>query len=340
MDARGSGGNWIRRVRSTTWGRGGRARRGGSALAAEAARPADPGDQRRGVAVGLWLAPKSYTATATVDRREGPDRRHAARGARRAAGHVSPRWRPLATSSLAVQDRLARAGPQPAVGPVAVHPAASGSRARSWCGSPPRTLTREVAADIANLVAAELDEAPPASEAFDFTVTSSPAEPPRAVLRARTCDWSSPLGALAACSSLPSSRCCGTGGPTPWTTRRRPRRPRSRRCSRISPRPGTPPRCRPSSPGQPRRTGSGTCGWPWRPRPALGGSSKVVVAGVTAGDSTVWLAANVAIALAGVGRRVLLVDGRMGERFGRPVEEEPDTPGLYDVLSGAPSRRP
>jgi Mrp family chromosome partitioning ATPase len=24
----------------------------------------------------------------------------------------------------------------------------------------------------------------------------------------------------------------------------------------------------------------------------------------------------------------------MGERFGRPVESEPDTPGLYDVLSG------
>jgi succinoglycan biosynthesis transport protein ExoP len=67
-----------------------------------------------------------------------------------------------------------------------------------------------------------------------------------------------------------------------------------------------------------------------------GPSKKIVVAGMTSGDSTVWVAANVAIALARVGRRVLLVDGRMGDRFGRPVQDEPDTPGLYDVLSGAP----
>ena len=50
---------------------------------------------------------------------------------------------------------------------------------------------------------------------------------------------------------------------------------------------------------------------------------------------SVWIGANVALALAGSGRRVLLVDGRMGERFGVPVEEAPDTPGLYDVLLGA-----
>jgi Mrp family chromosome partitioning ATPase len=48
----------------------------------------------------------------------------------------------------------------------------------------------------------------------------------------------------------------------------------------------------------------------------------------------VWVGANVALALAGTGRRVLLVDGRMGERFGTPVEQAPDTPGLYDVLMG------
>ena len=63
----------------------------------------------------------------------------------------------------------------------------------------------------------------------------------------------------------------------------------------------------------------------------------MVVAGVTSNDVNVWLAANIAIALAGSGRRVLLVDGRMGERFGSPVEQAPDTPGLYDVLLG---RRP
>jgi succinoglycan biosynthesis transport protein ExoP len=66
-----------------------------------------------------------------------------------------------------------------------------------------------------------------------------------------------------------------------------------------------------------------------------GPSKKVVVAGVSAGDVDVWLGANTAIALANVGHRVLLVDGRMGDRFGRPAQPEPGTLGLYDVLMGA-----
>ena len=65
------------------------------------------------------------------------------------------------------------------------------------------------------------------------------------------------------------------------------------------------------------------------------GRPRVVVAGITNGDVNVWIGANVALALAGTGRRVLLVDGRMGDRFGTPVEDAPDTPGLYDVLLGA-----
>jgi polysaccharide biosynthesis transport protein len=66
-----------------------------------------------------------------------------------------------------------------------------------------------------------------------------------------------------------------------------------------------------------------------------GGTPRVVVAGLTSSDINVWIGANIAIALAGTGRRVLLVDGRMGERFGSRVEQAPDTPGLYDVLLGA-----
>jgi succinoglycan biosynthesis transport protein ExoP len=66
-----------------------------------------------------------------------------------------------------------------------------------------------------------------------------------------------------------------------------------------------------------------------------GGTPRLVVAGVTGNDVHVWIGANIAISLACTGRRVLLVDGRMGERFGTPVERGPDTPGLYDVLLGA-----
>lgn len=66
-----------------------------------------------------------------------------------------------------------------------------------------------------------------------------------------------------------------------------------------------------------------------------GPSKKVVVTGVSVGEVGVWLGANAAISLAHVGRRVLLVDGRMGDRFGRPAQPAPDTLGLYDVLMGA-----
>jgi succinoglycan biosynthesis transport protein ExoP len=63
--------------------------------------------------------------------------------------------------------------------------------------------------------------------------------------------------------------------------------------------------------------------------------SRLVVTGVTTSDVNVWLGANLAISLANGGRRVLMVDGRMGERHGTPVASGPDTAGLYDVLNGA-----
>ena len=70
---------------------------------------------------------------------------------------------------------------------------------------------------------------------------------------------------------------------------------------------------------------------------AEAGSPRVVVAGITHGDVNVWIGANVALALAGTGRRVLLVDGRMGERFGTPVE---DGAGHAGSLRRAARRRP
>ncbi len=68
-----------------------------------------------------------------------------------------------------------------------------------------------------------------------------------------------------------------------------------------------------------------------------GPSKKVVVAGVSTGEVDVWLGANAAISLASVGRRVLLVDGRMGDRFGRPGEPEPRHPRALRRAAWAPT---
>ena len=62
--------------------------------------------------------------------------------------------------------------------------------------------------------------------------------------------------------------------------------------------------------------------------------SLVVVAGVTEGEFSVWLGANLAVSLANVRRKVLLVDGRVGDHEGGPIAAA-DTVGLYDVLTGA-----
>ncbi|WP_372735276.1 hypothetical protein [Nocardioides sp.] len=67
---------------------------------------------------------------------------------------------------------------------------------------------------------------------------------------------------------------------------------------------------------------------------SVGPSKRVVVAGIGTDELDVWLGANVAIALAHVGRSVVLVDARMGTRFGPPSSAAPDTPGLSDVLQG------
>ncbi|MFB9311840.1 Wzz/FepE/Etk N-terminal domain-containing protein [Nocardioides plantarum] len=60
----------------------------------------------------------------------------------------------------------------------------------------------------------------------------------------------------------------------------------------------------------------------------------VVVAGVGPGEVNIWLGANLAISLASVGRRVLLVDGRLDARSGH--QPSPHRDGLFGVLDGLP----
>jgi MinD-like ATPase involved in chromosome partitioning or flagellar assembly len=58
------------------------------------------------------------------------------------------------------------------------------------------------------------------------------------------------------------------------------------------------------------------------------------VAGVGGGEAPAWIAANLGVALAGR-CSTLLVDARLGSRFGRPGPGEPDTAGLHEVLLGS-----
>ncbi|MEO9323971.1 Wzz/FepE/Etk N-terminal domain-containing protein [Nocardioides sp. C4-1] len=60
----------------------------------------------------------------------------------------------------------------------------------------------------------------------------------------------------------------------------------------------------------------------------------VVVAGIGGGEINVWLGANLAVALADVGRRVLLVDGRLDDRSDQPLAVH--RTGLREVLGGHP----
>ena len=65
----------------------------------------------------------------------------------------------------------------------------------------------------------------------------------------------------------------------------------------------------------------------------------MVVAGISHGDVNVWIGANVALALAGTGQRVLLVDGRMGDRFGSRSRNA-TTPPASTTCSSVPTSRP
>lgn len=60
----------------------------------------------------------------------------------------------------------------------------------------------------------------------------------------------------------------------------------------------------------------------------------LVVAPVVGDPWSGWLEVNLAVALADVGHRVLLVDANRGDRRRHPVLDAPTAPGLYDLLAG------
>lgn len=286
------------------------------------------------VTAGLWLAPKSYAATATVQVNQDPAAPHSPQELNETRATVAA----LAGSrdvAVAVQARLAdergvhrgidelrrSISGQWVVGTILVRVTATDDDPR-------------VAAAIANLAGQELDEIAPPDSGVWFSI-EDPAQPPET--------FSSPEVGLTILLGVVAGLILAMTGAVV----------RDRRSNTVDdaadaehaavapllahlpppPDPTALPALQPGTAAADRfrhlRTAVETA-------TDSSASNKVVVAGVTAGDFTVWLAANVAIALAGVGKKVLLVDGRMGERFGRPVQDEPDTPGLYDVLTGIP----
>jgi Mrp family chromosome partitioning ATPase len=60
----------------------------------------------------------------------------------------------------------------------------------------------------------------------------------------------------------------------------------------------------------------------------------IVVASAVRDDTEGWLAVNLAVSLAQVQHRVLLIDGNLGAPGGHPVLADPDAPGLIDLLQG------
>jgi succinoglycan biosynthesis transport protein ExoP len=286
-----------------------------------------------GVTAGLQLAPKTYTATASVVTKQDP----ASEDTADELDELRATLGELANSRdvvLVVQSRLrAEKGIDRGLSELARSIHGEWVESTILVQVTVNDRSAEAAAAIANLVVDELDQIPAATGAFQFGATSPALAPdsfsdpdlrvviPLSILAALL---------LAAFAALLRDRWANTVDDAA-----------SAEEAAVAPllahlAPPRDPTALPTlHPGTAAADRFRHLRMALEAATASGASKKVVVAGMTSGDSTVWLAANVAIALAGVGRRVLLVDGRMGERFGRPVEEEPDTPGLYGVLSGA-----
>ena len=291
------------------------------------------------VVIGVLLAPKSYAATATLSAAEAPGASTSAD-----AGALRAALAELAGSRAVVEEvrsRLVvdRSGRQ-----------LQGSIEAEWVRGTSLVTVRvedrdpEAAAEIANAVAAVLVEgqvsgastgptAGPAPEALVLSI-SDPASPPGA--------WTSPDLRLAGVLGLLLALGLATSAAVL----------RERRTRTVDDAAGVEeaatapvlahlPRPRDLTTMPALHPGTAEADLFRHLRLAIerqaaaGGRRVVVVAGIASDDVSVWIGANLALALAGSGRRVLLVDGRMGERFGTPVEEAPDTPGLYDVLLGA-----
>ena len=280
------------------------------------------------VLAGLWYAPKSYTSTATVSAAASPQATSTGQDLDPLRGSLGE----LANS----EDVLVEVASRLSV-PRTVDELRQSIKGRWIQGtilieieasdSDPR-----VAAEIANTTAAVLPLYDPSNGSFLFT-TSNPAQPPES--------FSSPnllLGlaagvvlaaVLAICGALLRERRIEAVGEV-------------RDVEQVAEAPVLVQLAQPRDPTTLPALYPGTSAADVfrQLRIALEAEasedpvSLVVVTGIRPGDVHVWLGANLAISIANVNRRVLLVDGRVGEQQSRPIVGGPETAGLYDVLVG------
>jgi succinoglycan biosynthesis transport protein ExoP len=280
------------------------------------------------VLAGLWAAPKTYVASATVSAAASPDAASTGENLDSLRGSIGE----LANSEDVIADVASRLSE-----PRSVEDLRQSVSGR-WVGG---TILVEVevsdsdprmAAEIANTVADVLPLYDPSSGAFLFT-TSDPARPPAT--------FSSPnlllgvgVGAvlavvLAVCGALlRDRRTFGVGD--------------AREVEDLAEAPVLAHLSQPKDPTALPALYPGTSAADVfrQLRIALEAEasadpvSLVVVTGLGESDVNVWLGANLAVSLANVNRRVLLVDGRVGDLDGRPIAAAPGTAGLYEVLTG------
>jgi succinoglycan biosynthesis transport protein ExoP len=280
------------------------------------------------VGFGLMAAPKSYQATATVSAATAPDVQTSSEDLNALRGTLGE----LANSRAVLQDVQAKLSQDRSLDQLRQEISGSWVDGTILVEISVSDSSPRMAAEIANTVADVLPLHDPSNGAFLFT-TSNPAQPP--------VTYASPnllLGigvggllalVLAVCGAL-------------WRDRRGNTVDDAAAMEEAA---GAPVLAHVSPPKDPTTLpalypGTSAADVFRHLRIALEAEAssqpvtQVVVTGVTSGDVNVWLGANLAISLANVGRRVLLVDGRIGERHGRPIAAEPDTPGLYELLTG------
>lgn len=278
--------------------------------------------------LGLWAAPKTYTATTTVATAEDPA----------GAGVEDPdslrgTLAELANSRDVLDEVRGRLSVDRSVDELRRSVAGAWVEGTILIQVTVDDADPQVAAEIANLVADVLPLYDPSTGSFLFTV-SNEAVPPRT--------FSSPDLLLGGGVAVVLGLILATGAALMrdrrTTSVETPREAESAAGAPVLARIARP---RDSTTLPSLYPGTAAADTFRRLRIALEAEASsepvdlLVVAGATEDDASVWLGANLAVSLAVAGRQVVLVDGRLGTRHGRPIATAPGTAGLYDVLTGA-----